>query len=498
MIQIIKNKFNYKQILLSLIIIFISLLLYSCSSDDIGGVCVGPLCIDREGDVCIIGDCECDGDGAKNLKEEHREILKFAGWLDYVENKVSKIHYYDSTTVGDGNAGYAHCGNCDIDIANKYSDLEVTRIIVHEAAHLHDNCKHGEEPAETAAKAFMQDYNAKIDSGELFSNSLPIDEIQTFGKVKDFFPLVNTDLIATIVYNGDNGSNLYVVDTKFGKIYQITYFSSGQQVNFCREKESNISPIASRNPWSISGDTLTLLYCTNESNAYDIGLVNNIYKSNLTSNEVKLIYTDKLSMKHALLSPDQKYVAISYNDHIVINEFGSEKFSISRQDNIGTIYWVNKDTLIYYDESVRQLKALDFSYKAVSNLFALPDKIEIQTICSDKHMENSFYVVSKNKIYKADLSGKSEVIFDNTDGYKSDLIISSLNSSGEELIYSLKGEKQIMINSLVNNTSYTHFDKFVPKYRSFFINDNELLISTKRKDGDFYNIRLWKATLYKQ
>ena len=39
------------------------------------------------------------------------------------------------------------------------SDIEIARIIVHEAAHLADNCENGEEPALEAERAFLEAYN---------------------------------------------------------------------------------------------------------------------------------------------------------------------------------------------------------------------------------------------------------------------------------------------------------------------------------------------------
>ena len=65
--------------------------------------------------------------------------------------------------------GQAFCAECKIRIAVfernlpgamiKRSDLDIARLIVHEAAHLADNCEHGEEPALEAERAFLEAYN---------------------------------------------------------------------------------------------------------------------------------------------------------------------------------------------------------------------------------------------------------------------------------------------------------------------------------------------------
>ena len=62
--------------------------------------------------------------------------------------------------------GQAFCAECKIRIAVlrlnlpgamiRRSDIEIARLIVHEAAHLADNCENGEEPALAAERAFRE------------------------------------------------------------------------------------------------------------------------------------------------------------------------------------------------------------------------------------------------------------------------------------------------------------------------------------------------------
>ena len=101
-------------------------------------------------------------------------ILSCAGWLEYVTNNVREIEFVDVTSLPSSSPGIvegqAFCGACEIRIAFldrnsqgaivQRSDLDLARLIVHEAAHLADNCENGEEPAIEAANAFQEAYNS--------------------------------------------------------------------------------------------------------------------------------------------------------------------------------------------------------------------------------------------------------------------------------------------------------------------------------------------------
>ena len=120
------------------------------------------------------GPSNCGGvdlsDGFSNLEI----ILSCAGWLDFVINNVSEIEFVNVSSLPSSSAGIvlgqAFCAVCEIRIAvlegnlpgaiKKRSDLDIARLIVHEAAHLADNCEDGEEPALEAERAFLEAYNS--------------------------------------------------------------------------------------------------------------------------------------------------------------------------------------------------------------------------------------------------------------------------------------------------------------------------------------------------
>jgi len=96
-------------------------------------------------------------------------ILSCDGWLSFVIDNVSEIEFVDVSSFpsssGEIVLGQAFCAACKIRIAVlernlqgaiiRRSDLDIARLIVHEAAHLADNCENGEEPALKAERAFL-------------------------------------------------------------------------------------------------------------------------------------------------------------------------------------------------------------------------------------------------------------------------------------------------------------------------------------------------------
>lgn len=130
-----------------LFFVFVVLLTSSCDTGEVANN------LTSGGDSCE------QKSGAKNLKSEHREILKVAGWLDFVEKNVGVINYMDNELVAENAIGRAYCGKCYTDIATKNRDaVGIVATIVHEAGHLADECKNGEEPAVKAHKQFYEDY----------------------------------------------------------------------------------------------------------------------------------------------------------------------------------------------------------------------------------------------------------------------------------------------------------------------------------------------------
>ena len=120
------------------------------------------------------GPSNCGGFDISNGFSNLEIILSCAGWLDFVINNVSEIEFVNVSSLPSSSPGIvlgqAFCGACEIRIAVlergfpgaiiKRSDLDIARLIVHEAAHLADNCEDGEEPALEAERAFLEAYNS--------------------------------------------------------------------------------------------------------------------------------------------------------------------------------------------------------------------------------------------------------------------------------------------------------------------------------------------------
>ncbi len=92
------------------------------------------------------------------------QILACAGWLDYVESNVSTIEYLPVErfpSEGQMASGNAICGRCKITIATIHTSLDIAAAIVHEAAHLEDDCQNGEYPAIRQEQSFRIDYRER-------------------------------------------------------------------------------------------------------------------------------------------------------------------------------------------------------------------------------------------------------------------------------------------------------------------------------------------------
>lgn len=126
--------------------------------------------------LCIAS-CETTGadcGGATELKKNHRELLTCAGWLDYVDRTVCTIEYVDRITPETTDQevlGRAFCGDDKILVATQevgvlgrdepLNPFEITATIVHEAAHLADDCQNGEAPAREAEQAYFKDFDSR-------------------------------------------------------------------------------------------------------------------------------------------------------------------------------------------------------------------------------------------------------------------------------------------------------------------------------------------------
>ncbi len=141
--------------------------------------------VDDEGDVTILGPEESleglenhlEGcDGADNLRDRHEAILRTAGWFDYVNSHAARIDYYDQTGFGGGIVGMAHCSGCYIEVATEgRDDVHICGTLVHEAAHLDEDCLHGEAWATEAERRFFQDYAANAEPEEPEEHELEIN-----------------------------------------------------------------------------------------------------------------------------------------------------------------------------------------------------------------------------------------------------------------------------------------------------------------------------------
>jgi len=115
--------------------------------------------------------------GADGLAEEHAAILACAGWLNYVKEHVCTVEYVN--IIPDENPdikvyGRATCSEAKILVTNTarvmllglIEQIKVATTIVHEAAHLEDQCRAGEEPAVEAEDAFLVDLCTKARARE--------------------------------------------------------------------------------------------------------------------------------------------------------------------------------------------------------------------------------------------------------------------------------------------------------------------------------------------
>ncbi len=107
------------------------------------------------------------------MRAEHLQPLACAGWFEFVSEHVGEVIYRDVVAL-DGSddlaTGRAYCRSCRVEVAAlepggaigmgrvARDPVEVASILVHEAAHLSDDCENGEGPAEEAELAFLRDY----------------------------------------------------------------------------------------------------------------------------------------------------------------------------------------------------------------------------------------------------------------------------------------------------------------------------------------------------
>lgn len=105
------------------------------------------------------------GDTVPELEPIHKDILSCAGWLGYVEEHVGVVEYlnvHNYQSEGETATGSAFCGRCKVQVATvDWSDFTIAKTLVHEAAHLLDDCKNGENPAWRADRQFELDFRAR-------------------------------------------------------------------------------------------------------------------------------------------------------------------------------------------------------------------------------------------------------------------------------------------------------------------------------------------------
>ena len=110
-----------------------------------------------------------------DIEPEHKAVLACSGWLNYVEEHVCSIDYVSSIPPEQPNTkiyGRANCADATIIVSTIATDpifvpipeSEVAATMVHEAAHLEDNCRDRETEAIKAEKKFFLDLCQNINA----------------------------------------------------------------------------------------------------------------------------------------------------------------------------------------------------------------------------------------------------------------------------------------------------------------------------------------------
>lgn len=452
----------------------------------------------------------CDESGAQNLRQEHRDVLEYAGWLEYVESNVGRIDYYDDrTSSSEGAVGYAHCqpGECFVEIATKHrTDIDVTTIIVHEAGHLDDNCQSGEYWPEKMEKAFLDDFYAKYDAGVLVPGGTPVKEIVNTEKIIDFYPYSQTEIALIIADKPGNElySNLYIYNSNTNILSRVSNYA-GKIVRFVRQYNDYPNSLFSyrlKNPWDYSGDNIVVSVEDNEEYMIDIININN--KSQ------KTVYTGWAS-NGAVFSPDSAYIAVASRHiaqpvSIIDIESGEiiktlpEKYNTSD----GIMAWMDSSSLALYDKNLKQVEKYNIDEDLSEVIYRQKStEIEVKGIYRPTNTQDYIYAMAitsqaQRNFYRINFPGENELLvsIDND-------VVPALNPSGDVIAYYLNQSgddssygKKLFIKNLGTGSATQLLDRVSNKDRLFFLDNNRLLISTVHSPGNSsrHYYRLWIVT----
>ena len=454
----------------------------------------------------------CEESEAQNLRQEHKDVLEYAGWLEYVKSNVGRIDYYDDRSASsEGAVGYAHCqpGECFIEIATKNrTDIEIATTIVHEAGHLDDDCKSGEYWPVKMEKAFLNDFYSKYNAGELDSLGTPVNEIAVSKKIIDFYPYSNTAVALIIADNPENDlqSNLYIYNLDTQTLNQVSYLD--KSVKFVRQyNDYPYSQFSYRlkNPWGPSGFNIAVsISIKDEDNNYMIDIFN------IKDNNQKTIYKG-WAASGAVFSPSGKYIAVEsrhVSEPIVIIDIKTKNIikilPEKYKTNNGIMAWISNNNLVLYNKEEKQIETYNIDDDSSEIILKLENnEISINGIYKYGNTQGIVYAVvltnqAERNIYRLNTSGQSEFLFalDND-------TVPAVNLSGNTIAYYLNGSgdnsaygKKLIIKDLQTGNESSLLDKVVKKDRLFFLDNDNLLISTiySPESSSRHYFRLWIVT----
>jgi hypothetical protein len=450
----------------------------------------------------------CSESGARDLRAEHREILEYAGWLEYVRDHVGRIDYYDDRSASaDGKLGYAICqpGECYIEIATKNrSDVDIGATLVHEAAHLDGGCKSETLPRQMHQQ-FYKDYYARADRGEIFSKNIPYQEIIISGSIQDAYPHPASGRIALILEDKEDGfqTNLYVYHRESGETEQISP-DSGKRIRFPRQYSASDKPVYLNQlagPWSSDGQKILTIREDREGNeeltVFDISEKN----GSILSVPVKA--------GAAVFSPDDAYLAVSPAASaapVQILDAGSgEILQFLPAYYIGENRmpaWADENTLLIYNRSQKQIDSFDIHSAVSQVIYKLEEKdIEViglyasawetGTVCALISTASS---QGYKKIIRISHGGPAEVLLENMRGNAPP----SFSFPGDRMAFfshasETSPEAQLMIRNPATGTEESCLDPFSQKGAVFFLSGDQLLLTTVRLNRETFRFdyRLW-------
>lgn len=453
----------------------------------------------------------CSESGAPNLREEHREVLEYAGWLKYVTDHVGRIDYYDDRSASSGGkVGYAICqpGECYIEVATlNRSEVEICATLVHEAAHLANGCTSETIPKQMHGQ-FYADYYARAEGGELASKEFQLSEISVPGLIQDFYPLAGSASVALIAEDVGDGfqSSLYVYDTDTGLLEQISP-DSGKRITFARQYITYYHPVylnQLKNPWSSSGTMIAAV-------AEDRDRNRELTVFDRESHAQKTIVTAK-EFSGAIFSPDEQYLAVSTADvtnPVRIFDPLSGKILATLPSHFtgesGAMVWMDSEKLAVYIEHLRQIHLYDIQSAQSRILYSLgEDEFSISGLYPFGN--DSFCAVISTsgsegfkEILRISINGGTKLLADRITGNSPPALspMQDFLAAFNDRPDSRTGD-QLLIRNLLNGTEEICLDRFTEKGAVFYLSPDTLLVSTVRmnKENFRFDYRVWLLRRY--